>query len=110
MEEKKQVTKKKDNSLIYRVEEFLANVDDTISNLTKVISEQEMLIGYLKQHPTNKFKDLIPQLEEQVKGYNEKLKSLTTKKVNLNKIINIARGSKNMDEYLTLVLENIVNF
>lgn len=110
MEEKKQVTKKKDNSLIYRVEEYLANVDETISNLNKVIFEQDMLIDYLKQHPENKFKDLINQLNEQLDGYKKKLEDLSKKKVNLNKIINFARGSKNMDEYLTLVLENIVNF
>ena len=105
--EKKKV---KNDSVCYKLEEMLDNINETIDNINTLLRDQKELIDLCEEHKKDRFKDLIEQLKSQDEGYEEKLKSLIQKKNSITEIITKAKSDKNYDAFLTLVLTTLVNF
>ena len=97
-------------SKVYRLEELVESIEESINNLLKIKEQQSDLIDVIKKNAKRKFKDFIEASENQLKEADEKIKNLENQKDNIKIIIEKAKNDNSFDEFLSLVLETLVKF
>lgn len=98
------------DSKIYRLEELVDQIAESITNIDKLIDETQKLNAVLNKHAKRMFKDFIKQQEDQIKMLEDKKKELTNKKENISLIIKTAREDKDKEGYLSLILNTLIQF
>ena len=97
-------------SKVYRLEELIGQIEDSIDNLKKIKTQQTDLVDVIKKNAKRRFKDFIEASENQLKEVDEKIKNLENQKDKIKIIIEKAKSDNSFDDFLSLVLETLVKF
>lgn len=91
-----EVKKEKKVEPYFKIVEMKDSIEESISNLNKVIESQNGLIEYLKKAPNNEFKDTVIELIQSNENFKLQVKTLEDK---LQKITNILNKCDEDEEY-----------
>lgn len=101
---------KENESNILRLEEMLESMDASLKNILEISGQQEKLIELVEKHGKVDFMAFIKESREQLENLKKQYASLGQKRVDLDKIINIAKSDKEKEDYLNLILNTLINF
>ena len=98
------------NSKLYRIEELRDQISASVSNLETIIADQTELQSIIEEHARERFKDFLKETAEQLEALKKQKEKLTDKLINVNRILELARNVPSLDNFLTLILDTLVEF
>lgn len=98
------------NSKLYRIEELRDQISASVSNLEKIIADQTELQSIIEEHARERFEDFLKETAEQLEALKKQKEKLTDKLINVNRILELARNVPSLDNFLTLILDTLVEF
>lgn len=98
------------DSKLYKLDELIDQVNESIDNIDKLIKETKELNEVLNKHAKRRFKNFIKSQEQQINNLEEKKKDLSCKLDNIKIIVDTARHDEEKCAYLDLILNTLIQF
>lgn len=93
-------------SKTYRLVEMSESIQDSIDNIGKVVEEQSALVEVVKaSKDSNRFENFIDGLNTQKTEFGKQIETLTKKKNLLDEIVTECTNNKDLDSYITMLLD-----
>jgi len=92
-------------SKTYRLIEMSESMQESINNILQIVDEQRELVKIVTaSDAAKKFEKFIEGINEQIDNFNAQVRTLTTKKQSLDKVISACADNDETEKYVTLLL------